>query len=245
MRSYWGKHENEPVAGRGDGTGATASQSRVDRRFTVGLTRAEQLAVMLAKSRAAKVVEVADLLAGMYIYEWDRLARFWRENEEIEEFLRRICSISPQRWNHWIEFYDKQRQESVATGFLRRARSAVRRSVHDAFFEPGATKTRRRSHGSAGSKHDSLTSNSSLDARDDGSSRRSAELEQILQAAGEISPFRDEADGREVPVLTSECVLLCIAKNFESDVSRKLRETGLDLFELERVARDPRRAPHH
>ena len=64
---------------------------------------------MLAHSRAAEAVEVADLLAGMYIYDWERLSRYWDEQETIEQYLQQICRISPQRWHHWIQFYDQQR----------------------------------------------------------------------------------------------------------------------------------------
>jgi hypothetical protein len=245
MKLFGGKHQKEAAAGLG-GAGRQAEYPwRVERRFTIGLTRAEQLAMMLAKSRAAKVVEVADMLAGMYIYEWDRLSRFWGEREEVEEFLRRICSISPQRWNYWIAFYDKQRQESVALSLYERARRAVRRNLRAGALRRGKGAKRSWSEGFVRAGSDAPWS-SPIDAWDGESNlERSIELEEILGEAGEISPFRDGADGREVPVLTSECVLLCIAKNNESEVSRKLRETGLDLEALERAARDPRRAPHH
>jgi len=233
MKLFGGKHEREAASGTSDGGAKT--EWRVERRFTIGLTRAEQLAMMVAKSRAAKVLEVADMLAGMYIYEWDRLSRFWAEREEIEEFLRRICSISLQRWNYWITFYDKQRQEGMEISFYERTRRAVRRNVRAGLLRRGAT----RANGDPAwnSPIDALVGEASLE--------RSTELEQILEAAGTISPFRDQAGGREVPVLTSECVLLCIATITQSEVSRKLRETGLDLEALERAARDPRRAPHH
>ncbi len=65
---------------------------------------------MLAHSRAASAVEVADLLAGMYIYDWERLSKYWPEQDGIEEYLQQICRISPQRWHYWIEFYDQQRR---------------------------------------------------------------------------------------------------------------------------------------
>src|SRR6202162_1783624 len=71
--------------------------------------RAETLATMLAHSRASRTVEVADLLAGMYIYEWENLSKFWKQQDEIETFLLQICRISPQRWHHWIQFYDQRR----------------------------------------------------------------------------------------------------------------------------------------
>lgn len=177
-------------------------------RLTVDLARAERLATMIARSRAAKFIEVADLLAGMYIYEWERLSRFWEDQEEIEQFLQKMCSISPQRWNYWIENYDKQRHddESAPLSKSRRLRDA-----------PGA--------------------GTPLE--------RSTELQKILAWAEEIAPFRDDNGGRKIPVLTSECVLLCMARNPQSELSRKLRDTALDLAALERFARDPRRAPSH
>ena len=46
-------------------------------RLTMDMARAESLATMMAHSRAASTVEVADLLAGMYIYEWERLSKYW------------------------------------------------------------------------------------------------------------------------------------------------------------------------
>ena len=99
------------------GAGETAGQSGggtlpapVAHRLTKDLARAEGLAAMLAHSRAASAVEVADLLAGMYIYDWERLSKYWPEQDGVEEYLQQICRISPQRWHYWIEFYDQQRR---------------------------------------------------------------------------------------------------------------------------------------
>lgn len=188
---------------------------RADRRFTVGFARASQLAGMVAKSRAARQIEIADILAGMYIYEWERLSKFWHDREPVEEFLQRICGISPQRWHHWIELYDQQRRQE----------------------EADLTSPWRRLMQRANSATSDKTGN-------DAGLPYSSELEQVLRAAAEISPFRDDQGGQSIPVLTAECVLLCIARNAESEVGRNLRETGLDLSALERAARDPRRAPH-
>jgi phage tail sheath gpL-like len=77
-------------------------------RLTMDMARAESLAAMMAHSRAATVVEVADLLAGMYMYEWDRLAKYWDDEEKVESYLQQICRISPQRWHYWIEFHHRQ-----------------------------------------------------------------------------------------------------------------------------------------
>lgn len=187
---------------------AQAQTQQPSHRLTVDLARAERLAAMIARSRAAKFVEVADLLAGMYIYEWERLARFWEDQDEVEQLLQQICSISPQRWNYWIESYDKERQlyelDRVSAG-----RKLKNERADDALLE------------------------------------RSSELQKIFTWAEEIAPFREDDGNRKIPVLTIECVLLCIARNPQSEISRKLRETALDLGELERAARDPRRAPSH
>ena len=65
-----------------------AQPAQVAHRLTKDLARAESLAAMLAHSRAASAVEVADLLAGMYIYDWERLAKYWPEQDGIEEYLQ-------------------------------------------------------------------------------------------------------------------------------------------------------------
>jgi hypothetical protein len=109
--SPFGQDNSIPAAGSHKSDGRIAP-SPVTHRLTVDLARAETLAQMLASSRASTAVEVSDLLAGMYIYEWDRLSKYWSDTEPIEEFLRQMCRISPQRWHHWIEFYDENRKRS-------------------------------------------------------------------------------------------------------------------------------------
>jgi hypothetical protein len=178
-------------------------------RLTVDLSRAETLAQMLAASRASNAVDVSDLLAGMYIYEWDRLSKYWSEHEEIEDFLQQMCLISPQRWHHWIEFYDakRRRAEAKPRWFLGRKQK------------------------SAEAKQRPLP--------------RSAEVLAVLQRAEVITPFRDKLNGNSVPILTSESVLLSIALNLETQIGRKLAETGLDVASLQQDARDRKRAPQH
>jgi hypothetical protein len=201
-----GKGESNASPPKRRKTDVGGRPARASHRLTVDLARAERLAAMIARSRAAKFIEVADLLAGMYIYEWERLSRFWDDHEEIEDFLRSICNISPQRWNYWIENYDKERHlhegDPVSAG-----RKLKNERAGDALLE------------------------------------RSSELQKIFTWAEEIAPFREDDGRRKIPVLTMECVLLCIARNPQSEISRKLRETALDLGGLERAARDPRRAP--
>lgn len=116
MKLFGGKDSARP-SGRGDAQDSGA-ELQPSHRLTLELKRAATLAEMLARSRASQTVEIADLLAGMYICNWDRVSRYWDENrhQEVEDFLRRMCQISPQRWHAWIEHYDRLRREEENPG---------------------------------------------------------------------------------------------------------------------------------
>ena len=176
-------------------------------RVTMELARAEKLASMLAKSRAARAVAVADFLAAMYLDNWDHLSQYWNEPEEIEPFLRTLCSVSPQRWHRWLLEYE---DGHAANDGQRRLRFR------------GTPK------------------NKTSPVRAPGKSR---DLEGVLHRAGQISPFREKTPENGVPILTSECVLLAMAKDTESEVGRRLLLSGLNLARLEVAARMPKHAP--
>jgi hypothetical protein len=163
---------------------------------------------MLATSRGSRVIEVADLLAGMYICNWDRLSRYWEggDQDAIEIFLQGFCRISPQRWHAWIELYDRERREGEQTGW---APLRLLKKKTSSEKPP----------------------------------RPSAALTTIFQQAGQIAPSYDRVGNRSIPILTSECVLLCIVRNLGTDVGKKLVGTGLDADRLQYDALFPRRAP--
>jgi hypothetical protein len=194
-----------------------AAQSRAEslpmpvvaHRLTKDLARAESLAEMLAHSRAASAVEVADLLAGMYIYDWERLSKYWPEQDGIEEYLQQICRISPQRWHYWIEFYDQQRRGDEKPPKWQWPRPA---KSPDADAKPLA---------------------------------RSGELTALLKIAEEMAPAHDVLEGRSIPILTCECVLLAIAMRTDSEIGHRLVASGLNVSELAQAARNPRHAPLH
>jgi hypothetical protein len=52
-------------------------------------------------------------------------------------------------------------------------------------------------------------------------------------------------EGRMIPILTCECVLLAIAKRTDSEIGHRLVAAGLNVGELEQAARNPRHAPLH
>jgi hypothetical protein len=209
MKLFRRKPSNALARPANAGLTASRKDSEVTHRLTKDLAQAESLARMLAASRASAVVEVTDYLAGMYIYEWERLSKFWPEQDEIEGFLQRICQISPQRWHQWIEFYDRERHGE---------------DVHKLGRLFGSIKTQK--------------NNGKVPAA-------SNELTSILRRAEEIAPHHDSYEGRSIPILTSECVLLSILKNESSAISQTLRETGLDIGSLEQAARNPKHAPLH
>ena len=75
---------------------------------------------------------------------------------------------------------------------------------------------------------------------------KSTPLRAVYEQAEKLAPFRDSLGDRKIPVLTSECVLLCIVRNPNSaglELSRKLVQTGLDVVKLERAALAPSRPP--
>jgi hypothetical protein len=179
-------------------------------RLTLNLTNAENFANMLAKSRASRTVEVADLLAGMYICDWERLSQYWADDrqDEIEEFLQRICQMSPQRWHAWIEYYDAERRKEER---LAQTWKPLRRLLKQFPAEQPL--------------------------------QQSDGLASVLKQAEQITPFYDRTPERSIPILTSECVLLCIARTYGSEITRKLAATGLDAAKLERDVFTPKRAP--
>ena len=115
MKLFGRKNRKGSQSSAADSTPQPARSNRLPlaHRITRDLEQAQTLATMLAHSRAARVVEVADLLAGMYIYDWERLSQVWEDQDEIETFLQQICRISPQRWHHWIQDYDEHRYHQV------------------------------------------------------------------------------------------------------------------------------------
>ncbi|HYL47663.1 MAG TPA: hypothetical protein VEU52_11590 [Candidatus Limnocylindrales bacterium] len=198
-----GRRTGTATGGDGD------ARANVSHRVTKELARAESLAHMLAMSRAAATVEPADFLAGLYIYDWERLSKYWEDRAAIESYLQKICRISPQRWHHWIEFYDRER------------RGEEKREARKIFGAP-------------------------RNAVDNGAPLApSGELVAILRKAETIAPHRDTFEGREIPILTSECVLLAMTKTEGLEIGRRLLESGLDVDLLEQEARNPRHAPLH
>ena len=196
-------HRNQPAPT------SNISGGTISHRFTLDLSRADKFASMVATSRASQVIEVSDLLAGMYIHNWERLSRYWEEEDQdrVEELFRTVCQISPARWNSWIQKYDKRRRESnKRVHSVPLLRKLEKEPVVESPPQP------------------------------------SAELNALFKQAEQLAPFHDTSDGKKIPILTSECVLLCIVRNRRSEISRRLAGSGLDVAQLEKDALSSRRS---
>ena len=221
MKLFGKKRGPQNVSGVGAGyrgiAGEGASGSATH-RLTLDLSRAMELATMLASSRASQFIEITDLLAGLYMYEWDRLAGYWPEEnrEHVEQMLQDICRISPQRWNYWITLYDSQRKEAEPQPRWKQFGKPKQQAQHG--FLPPVPSTA---------------------------------LRAVFDAAEWVTPFRDPVAGEEkkpqendaVPVVTTECILLCIARYTSSEVGKKLMHSGLETEQLQRAVLDPKRSP--
>lgn len=215
---FFGRKSGASASARKDsGANGDARQNREhddanlagdSRRITLSLSRAGRFGAMLARSRASVVIEVSDLLAGMYISDWEHLSQYWEEEdlEHVEQWLRKFCNMSPQRWNSWIELYEQERHdgEKPWRGKKRQPRRAPQ------INEP---------------------------------LQKSVALEDVLRQAEQIAPYYDRDGERKLPILTTEAVLLCIARSYGTEISRNLAFTGIDTARLENDALFPRRAP--
>ena len=181
------------------------------RRITLSLSHAGRFAAMLARSRASAVIEVSDVLAGMYISDWEHLSQYWEDEdlEHVEELLRRFCQISPQRWDTWIGLYNQEFRGGRSEKPLRGKKLETGRTIRGT-GEP---------------------------------LEKSVALEDVLRQAEQMAPYHDRDGDRRLPILTTEAVLLCIARSYGTEISRKLALSGIDTVRLEKDALFPRRAP--
>jgi len=198
---------------KNSGDGHAAPEVESPRRLTRDLMRAFELAIMVAHSRASETIEVAVLLAAMYLENWEHLKRYWPDPIAIETTLRKLCEFSPQRWNYWIKTFNEKRDSGTPRKWFGVPIPPMRRggAEQEIFF----------------GKNFEL----------------SEQLKAALKAADKIAPYSDRVGTRTIPIVSSDCVLLCMVKNTTSDVARKLLATGINLRELEKAARFPKHAP--
>jgi hypothetical protein len=198
---------------KNSGDGRATPEVEAPRRLTRDLMRAFELAIMVAHSRASETIEVADLLAAMYLDNWEHMKRFWPDTKEIEKTLQKLCEFSPQRWNYWIKTFHETRDGHSTKKWFGVPIPPMRRSGGD----------------------DEIFFGKNFEL--------SEQLKAALKAADRIAPYSDRVGTRTIPIVSSDCVLLCMVKSTTSEIARKLLATGIDLRELEKAARFPKHAP--
>jgi len=156
---------------------------------------------------------------------------------EVADFLAGmyICD-----WDRLSKYWEAKNHEEVET-FLQRICQMSPQRWHS--WIQLYDQERHKEDGRRGWRLLSLLSRLKKEPPSEQPLQQSAALGAVLRQAEQIAPFRDTAEGRSIPILTSESVLLCIARNYGSEISRKLAATGLDAAKLEKDALFPKRAP--
>lgn len=71
----------------------------------------------VAADRGSDTISVADLIAGIYIADIERVAAYWPDWDSLEEFVTRSADINDPRWFYWLRFMETlQKSESEAVG---------------------------------------------------------------------------------------------------------------------------------
>ena len=163
----------------------SAPEVETPRRLTRDLMRAFELAIMLTHSRASETIEVADLLGAMYIDNWEHLKKYWPEPREAEKALRKLCEFSPQRWNYWIKTYHETRDDRPSKKWFGVPIPPMRRAGSESTIFFG--------------KDFDL----------------SEQLRAALTAADKIAPYQDRVGDKTIPIVSSDCVLLCSGEEYD------------------------------
>ena len=61
---------------------------------------------MNAEDRGSHIVDVSDLLAGIFIADQERVVKYWPEWESLEQFAIESIGIKDPPWFYWLRFVD-------------------------------------------------------------------------------------------------------------------------------------------
>jgi len=88
---------------------------------------------MVCTDRRAEVVELSDLLAGIYISSLEKLSMFWSDWQKFEELVERECALRDPRWFYWTRAYDAIRHPSrdSFTGKFKRCHPEVEETKNE------------------------------------------------------------------------------------------------------------------
>jgi hypothetical protein len=70
---------------------------------------ATTFAALIAHCKGRDELVPADLLAGIYVGDWERISVFWPRPELFEDFVAEYCDWSEPRWATWQRYRDEER----------------------------------------------------------------------------------------------------------------------------------------
>ena len=66
----------------------------------------DMFAHLLAHEQRSTIVDVSELLAGIYLAHAEKISAFWDSSDQFEELLLNDCRIDEPRWFYWIRLYE-------------------------------------------------------------------------------------------------------------------------------------------
>jgi len=143
-----------------------------------------------------------DLISGMYVANFDRVAGLWPGGVVVEDFIAEKCGWSEPRWLTWQRWqYEFEHAP---------------RNFHIPFTSSFITLHRQKRF--VGKRF-----------------KRSEELKELFSLGEKISPHRADFQGRSLPLLTDEIMLLAAIRSGQP-IGKALAQSGLDTGKLEERA---------
>lgn len=173
---------------------------------------ATTFAMLVAFHNSRDELLTSDLIAGIYIANFERVARFWPHPEIFDDFVAEHCQWSEPRWMTWQRWVDELRNAPW--------------QFHIPFTSSYLTflsKKRRRSMGRM--------------------FRFSPELTRLFEVGEQLTPHRIDWQGKTLPLLSPETMLLAVIRTEDIPLAKNLRDTGLLVERLEEAVARPIEKP--
>jgi len=187
-------------------TTAPADFSFITHSDTRHLRWATVFSTLIAFCKNRDELIPSDLLAGIYVANWERVSKFWSQPELFEDFVAEHCDWSEPRWLTWQRWHDESRRAPRSSRFHL---MYIHRGKWKRFGKP-------RLFGSHFSK--------------------SPELKRLFETGERLTPYKVSEHGRSLPLLTPEIMLLAFVRTEGIPLGKHLQETGLRVDRLEEAA---------
>jgi hypothetical protein len=174
------------------------------------LRTANMISLAIAHAKQQKEIELRDLIAGIYVANFERILRFWPDAATFEDFVAEHCDWSEHRlvtWERW-NYESQHPPRTISIPFTTRS------------FQV------RRKHTFVGKRFG-----------------WSDDLKRVYATAEEISPNKVAPLGVIVPLITPELFLVATVRTDGIALGTRLRESGIELAALERVAMQQLKEP--